>query len=32
VKFSRFGEISLLCVFKSPSDTLNPHICPFLGI
>jgi hypothetical protein len=31
-KFSRFGEISLECVFKSPSDTLNPHGFQFWGM
>ena len=31
-QFPRIGEISLECVFKSPSDTLNPHERPFTGM
>jgi hypothetical protein len=29
--FPRFGDIARECVFKSPSDTLNPHTRPFPG-
>jgi len=28
----RFGDVPLEWVFKSPSDTVNPHTRPFSGV